>query len=182
MVQGIDNNVGKCGAIIKLLKKLEKDIKKANDELNKEVDTLMEILKQRKKKLHHDLQQLEAKMKSLGCVNNSGELLRAIFTLGIACLFDSPTKKKMMNVRADIQEEKAIMEALAKRLFYFDDLKDSGKKLLHTAGETIKTVRHFESALKTMSTALKQDFNDKEIDENLGDIDFANIFAESLEE
>lgn len=47
-------------------------------------------------------------MKSVGCVNNSGELLRAIFTLGIACLFDSPTKKKMMNVKADLVEESTI--------------------------------------------------------------------------
>ena len=48
-------------------------------------------------------------MKSIGCVNNGKELLRAIFTLGLACLFDNDTKKQFLNVKADLREEQAII-------------------------------------------------------------------------
>jgi hypothetical protein len=53
--------------------------------------------------LKHELEQIEKKLKAIGCVNNGAELLRAIFTLGLACLLDhSDTKKEMMNVKADL--------------------------------------------------------------------------------
>jgi hypothetical protein len=53
--------------------------------------------------LKHKLEQIEAKLKSVGCINNGKELLRAIFTLGLACLLgQSDTKKEMLNVKADI--------------------------------------------------------------------------------
>ena len=47
-------------------------------------------------------------MKSIGCINNGREALRAVFTLGISCMFDSNTKKEMMNIRTDMKEEQTI--------------------------------------------------------------------------
>jgi hypothetical protein len=75
-----------------VLSKLQVDVKEANDELQSEVNSLRAQVEASSRQLAHKLADLEKKMKSIGCVNNSGELLRAIFTLGIACAFDSPTK------------------------------------------------------------------------------------------
>jgi hypothetical protein len=59
-------------------------------------------------------------MKSIGCVNNSQELLKAIFTFGIACAFDNNTKIKLQNVKASLIEEETILKAILKRMGYFD--------------------------------------------------------------
>lgn len=72
---------------------------------------------------------LEQKLKATGCVNNSGELLRAIFTLGIACAFDNATKIKLQNVKAGLIEEEAILKAILKRMGYFDGLVGTAKAL-----------------------------------------------------
>jgi len=55
--------------------------------------------------LKRKLADLEKKMKAIGCVNNGTEMLRAIMTLGLACLFDNDTKKEFNNVKADLREE-----------------------------------------------------------------------------
>jgi len=181
-VQELDASIARCGVIIKVLVQLQKDIKKANDHLVTEVEQLKKNLAANKAKLAAKLADLEKKMKSIGCVNNSGELLRAIFTLGIACAFDSPTKKKFLNVKADIQEEAAIMNALAKRMFYFDELVGSAHTLVTESAGMLKTTRDFEQGLKVSRGELVSDFTPSDIEENLGDCDFANDFAESLKE
>jgi len=58
----------------------------------------MKKLKARITTLETRLKDLEQKMKNIGCVNNGKELLRAIFTLGLACLMPNDTKKKLQNV------------------------------------------------------------------------------------
>lgn len=68
------------------------------------------MLDARNEQLKHKLEQLEKKMKAIGCINNGTELLRAIMTLGLACMFDNDTKKEYMNVRADLREEQAIIK------------------------------------------------------------------------
>ena len=81
--------------------------------------------------MKHKLAQIEKKLKAVGCVNNGKELLRAIFTLGLACLLgQSDTKKEMLNVQADLKEEQAIIEAISKRMNYFDSLTDAAKELV----------------------------------------------------
>jgi hypothetical protein len=81
--------------------------------------------------LKHKLAQIEKKLESVGCINNGKELLRAIFTLGLACLLgQSDTKKEMLNVKADLLEEKTIIEAISKRMNYFDGLTDAAGELV----------------------------------------------------
>jgi hypothetical protein len=80
-------------------------------------------------------------MKSAGCVNNSGELLRAIFTFGIACAFDSPTKIKLANVRTDLKEEETILKAILKRMGYFDALVNSAKELTKQSSGLLESTK-----------------------------------------
>lgn len=87
---------------------------------------------------------LEKKMKSIGCVNNGKELLRAIFTLGLACLFDNDTKKEMMNVKADLREEQAIIQAISKRMNYFDDLLGAAHTLVKESQHVLETTKTFK--------------------------------------
>lgn len=104
-VQNLTDSIEKCDAIIKALRDLQKNTKQAADNLDTALDDLDKQLKARNADLKRKLVDLEKKMKSIGCVNNGRELLRAIFTLGISCLFDSNTKKEMMNVKTDLREE-----------------------------------------------------------------------------
>jgi hypothetical protein len=69
------------------------------------LNDLQKTLERNNKELSAKLEQIEAKMKSVGCINDSRELLRAIFTLGISCAFDSNTKKRMENIKVDLKEE-----------------------------------------------------------------------------
>lgn len=97
--------------------------------------------------MNRKLVDLEKKMRSIGCVNNGRELLRAIFTLGLACLFDNDTKKEMLNVKADLREEQAIIQAISKRMNYFDDLLGSADTLVKESAEVLKTTKTFRQAL-----------------------------------
>jgi len=130
--------------------------------------------------LNRKLVDLEKKMRSIGCVNNGRELLRAIFTLGISCLFDSNTKKEYMNVRVDLQEEKTIIQALSKRMNYFDALKASADTLVKESAGVLRTTKSFKQALVKCKTMLERDFKPEDVAENMGDKDFANDFAEDL--
>jgi len=119
-------------------------------------------------------------MKAIGCVNNGTELLRAIFTLGLACMFDNDTKKEYLNVKADLREEQAIMEAISKRMDYFDDLLGAAETLVKESSNLIATTTQFRQALVNAEKILSTDYTEEEIKENLGDVDFANEFAEEL--
>jgi len=91
------------------LRKLQKDVARTQDDLEKELQLIKTTLEKSVKGKEAKMKDLEQQLKSAGCVNNSGELLRAIFTLGIACAFDSPTKIHLRNVREALKEEKVIM-------------------------------------------------------------------------
>jgi len=120
-------------------------------------------------------------LKSVGCVNNGKELLRAIFTLGLACLLgQSDTKKEMLNVQADLKEEAAIIKAISKRMNYFDDLMGSADQLVKESEGVLQTTKAFKQALVQAQTVLLRDYKPEDVAENLGDVDFANDFAEEL--
>jgi len=120
-------------------------------------------------------------LKSVGCVNNGKELLRAIFTLGLACLLgQSDTKKEMLNVQADLKEEAAIIKAISKRMNYFDDLMGSADQLVKESEGVLQTTKAFKQALVQAQTVLLRDYKPEDVAENLGDVDFANDFADEL--
>lgn len=123
---------------------------------------------------------LEQKLKATGCVNNSGELLRAIFTLGIACAFDNATKIKLQNVKAGLIEEEAILKAILKRMGYFDGLVGTAKALTQQAAGLLESTKKFRASMRDTRDELVNDYSKGEIIENMGDVDFANDFAESL--
>lgn len=70
-------------------------VKDAKKVLDTTIDSLEKTLKANNAELKQKMVAMEAKMKKIGCVNDGRELLRAIFTLGISCAFDSNTKKRM---------------------------------------------------------------------------------------
>lgn len=173
-------SIEKCDLIIAALDKLQKAVKICSDELESEIVQLRKTLEASNANLKRKLINLEKKMKSIGCVNNGKELLRAIFTLGLACLFDNDTKKEMMNVKADLREEQTIIQAISKRMSYFDDLLGSAHTLVEESAAVINTTKTFRQALIIARTILTRDYTPEDIAENLGDVDFANDFAEEL--
>jgi len=126
------------------------------------------------------LKDLEQKMKNIGCVNNGKELIRAIFTLGLACLMPNDTKKKLQNVQADVKEERTIMAAIMKRMDYFDGLLGSAGDLVKAADDAINLTKTFRQGLQHAHKSLTQDYSEEDIEENMGDIDFANDYTEEL--
>ena len=63
---------------------------------------------------------------------------------------------------------------------YFDDLLGSAKTLLKESAAVINTTKTFRQALVVARTILTRDYTPEDIKENLGDVDFANDFAEEL--
>jgi len=106
--------------------------------------------------------------------------LRAIFTLGLSCLWDSNTKREYENVKVDLKEEQTIIQALAKRMNYFDALKASADTLVKESAGVLDTTKAFKQALVSCKTMLERDFTPEDVKENMGDVDFANDFAEAL--
>lgn len=87
----------------------------------------------------------------------------------------------MLNVQADLKEEKAIIEALSGRMDYFDGLMENAHTLVKEAAGVLETTKTFKQALTVAKTVLERDYTPEDIAENLGDVDFANDFAEELE-
>lgn len=109
-VNNMTASIEKCDVIIKALVALQKAVKVCNDTLEAEIVSLRKKLEASNANLKRKLADLEKKMKAIGCVNNGAELLRAIFTLGLACLLGkSDTQKEYENVKADLVEEQAII-------------------------------------------------------------------------
>lgn len=102
-INSIEDSMKKCDLIIHQLKLLQVAVKKCADTLENEIDTLRKRVAASSAQMKYKLDNIEKKLKSIGCVNNGKELLRAIFTLGLACLLDhSDTKKEMLNIKADL--------------------------------------------------------------------------------
>jgi len=74
----------------------------------------------------------------------------------------------------------AAAEKLNKRFHYFDSLKKLAATLTQEASGMLDTTKAFQSKLKGTMTELSQDFTPEEIDDQLGDVDFMNDFAEQL--
>lgn len=107
-------------------------------------------------------------------------MIRAIFTLGIACAFDSPTRRKLDNVKADLLEEKTIFEALLKRMGYFDGLVGVAKEMTQQAAGLLESTKQFRAKIRDTKEELETDYEPGMVLENMGDVDFANDYAESL--
>lgn len=72
------------------------------------------------------------------------------------------------------------MQAILKRIDYFDGLLGSAKDLVAAADEAINVTKHFRQGLQHAHTTLTRDFTEADIEENMGDIDFANDYTEEL--
>jgi hypothetical protein len=83
-------------------------------------------------------------------------------------------------MRIALDDEKIILTALSKRMNYFDGLVNVAKTLTRQATGLMETTKSFRSKLSSTRDELMQDYRPEDIDENLGDVDFANDFAETL--
>jgi len=119
-------------------------------------------------------------MEAVGCISNGKELLRAILTFGYSCSLDSPTKIELQNVKTDLKEEQTIILAIDKRMGYFDGLKDAADTLVSESSQVLDLTKSFRQSLVQAKEVLKNDYTAEDIEENMGDLDFANDFATSL--
>lgn len=103
-VTDLEDSMAKCDTIIKILTQLQKDVGEVKDKLDAELEKIRGNLESHITGLRAKMADLEQQLKATGCINNSAELLRAIFTLGIACTWDNPTKVKLQNARTDLHE------------------------------------------------------------------------------
>lgn len=124
---------------------------------------------------------LEKRLKATGCVNNTGDLFKAIFSFGISCAFDSDLAAELKEMKAKLAEEARVLKSLLGRMGYFDGLVTAAKKLTSEATGLMETTKRFRSKLANTKSELESDFTDEDIDDNLGDEDFANEMAETLE-
>lgn len=74
----------------------------------------------------------------------------------------------------------AVLEKLANRLWYFDDLVDVSKNLTLEAAGLLELTRKFKNRLDDTKKELEQDYTADDIEDNLDDEDFANDYAETL--
>jgi len=72
------------------------------------------------------------------------------------------------------------MQAILKRMDYFDGLLGSAKDLVHAADTAINLTKNFRQGLIHAHDTLIKDFSESDIEENMGDIDFANDYSEEL--
>jgi hypothetical protein len=63
---------------------------------------------------------------------------------------------------------------------YFDDLLGSADTLVKESAGVLNTTKTFRQALVTAKTVLDRDYTPEDIADNLGDVDFANDFADEL--
>lgn len=63
---------------------------------------------------------------------------------------------------------------------YFDDLLESAHTLVRESAGVLDTTKTFRQALVQAKTVLERDYTPSDVAENLGDVDFANDFAEEL--
>lgn len=147
-MEDLTGSLEKCDAILAVLKKLQTDTAKAQDDLEKELEYIKVTLEKSVKMQKAKMADLEQKLKATGCVNNSAELIRAIFTLGIACAFDSPTKRLLQNVKAGLLEESTILKALVKRMGYFDGLVGAAKSLTQEASGLLESTKQFRAKIR----------------------------------
>lgn len=72
------------------------------------------------------------------------------------------------------------MNAILKRMDYFDGLLGSAKDLVSAAGEAVNLTKAFRQGLTHAHDSLTKDFTESDIEENMGDVDFANDYTDEL--
>jgi hypothetical protein len=69
---------------------------------------------------------------------------------------------------------------MSKRMTYFDDLKASADTLVKETAGVLDTTKTYRQALVLARNVLENDYTPEDVAENMGDVDFANDFAEAL--
>jgi predicted nucleic acid-binding Zn-ribbon protein len=105
-----------------------------------------------------------------------------IFTFGAACRAADKIRDKLNATIGTLKAETAAANKINQRFFYFDGLKTLASTLTDEASGILDTAKDLRTKLEGTRRELEQDFTDDEIDDQLGDIDFANDFAEQLYE
>lgn len=165
----------KANAIIAVLTKLQKDCARTADDLN---NVLLDIKNQLTKRIQDNKVSIDAlKKKAAGIKCSFWEM---IFTFGAACRAADKLKNELNQKLGNLKREMAAAEKLNKRFHYFDSLKKLAGTLTQEASGLLDVTKEFRSKLVTTQKELEQDFNDDEIDDQLGDEDFMNDFAEQL--
>jgi hypothetical protein len=103
-----------------------------------------------------------------------------IFTFGAACRKAASLRNKLNSQIGNLRAEMAAAQKLDKRFHYFDSLKRLAATLTQEASGLLDVTKEFRSKLEGTKKELEQDFNDSEIDDQLGDEDFVNDYAEQL--
>lgn len=103
-----------------------------------------------------------------------------ILTFGGACRKAAELKRKLNAQIGELNAQITAAGRLDKRFHYFDGLKKLAKTLTAEASGLLDITKEFRSKLESTQKELSQDFTDEEIDDQLGDEDFMNDFAESL--
>lgn len=105
-----------------------------------------------------------------------------IFTFGKACRSATKLKNELNAKLGTMKAEMAAAEKLNKRFHYFDSLKKLAGTLTQEATGLLDVTKEFRTKIESTKYELEQDFTDEEIDDQLGDVDFLNDFAEQLHE
>lgn len=79
-----------------------------------------------------------------------------------------------------MERELAAANSMNEKMHYFDNLRTLSNTLVDEATGLLDRTKEFEQKLKDTKYELETDFNDEEIEWQLGDVDFCNDFAEQL--
>lgn len=105
-----------------------------------------------------------------------------IFTFGAACKKAEKLRNELNSKIGNLKAEMSAAQKLDKRFHYFDQLKKLAGTLTEEASGLLDVTKELQSKMQGTYNELVQDFTDEEIDDQLGDVDFANDFAEQLME
>jgi len=103
-----------------------------------------------------------------------------IFSFGATCREAAKIRAKLNEQIGQLNAEISAGEKVNKRFHYFDSLKKLAGTLTEEAAGLLDITKELKSKLSGTLRELEQDFTDDEIDDQLGDEDFLNDFAEQL--
>jgi hypothetical protein len=171
----LQQSLDKCNAIVKVLEKLQKDCARTSDNLENVLKVIKEELKKKIAASKTKIADLEKQAAAAKC-----NFWQMIFTFGAACRKASELRNKLNSQIGSLRAEMSAAAKLDKRFHYFDSLKTLAKTLTQEASGLLDITKEFRSKLESTQKELTQDFTDEEIDDQLGDVDFLNDFAETL--
>lgn len=167
--------IKKGRAIIAILEKLQKDCAKTADDLNNVLLVIKEKLLKRIEESKAKVEDLKKQAAAAKC-----SFWEMIFTFGAACRAASKLKNELNSKIGSLKREIAAGEKVDRRFDYFDGLKNLAGTLTKETSELLDVAKDLVTKMEGTKRELEQDFTDDEIDDQLGDIDFANDFAEQL--